>query len=156
MTRGGSITVTPLPKQCIYVYSYITLLCGRRVWRLEKYNTVIYILITSLKLDWIYEKKCDEKGCTVDTPVLVVAGMDGRVRAVVGASGGPRIISSVLTTAFRCSLPPLCGQKICAARLAPPSYFRGHRNTRATAQKFSCSKLQTACHGISVQSESMG
>ncbi len=38
----------------------------------------------------------------------LVAGLDGRVRGVMGASGGPRIISSVLTTAFRWrpDLPP--------------------------------------------------
>ena len=46
--------------------------------------------------------------CVILSALLeLVADLDGRVRAVMGASGGPRIISSVLTTAFRWAMTSL-------------------------------------------------
>ena len=35
---------------------------------------------------------------------MIVTTTDGRLRAALGASGGPRIISSVIQTLFRCAL----------------------------------------------------
>lgn len=34
---------------------------------------------------------------------MIVTAADGRLRAALGASGGPRIISSVIQTLFRCA-----------------------------------------------------
>lgn len=40
------------------------------------------------------------------SPIIVETG-DGRLRAVIGASGGPRIISALIQTLFRWHLTPV-------------------------------------------------